>query len=140
MVGCIKRMSAIISLTAVLILTMIPACLSFKTVPVNRLAEMQVKIIRVHSGDSLWISDDYKISENILTGKVIDGSVKVSFKEIADIYAAPADAVKIEGGYMTLPVNNIGKADHSRRDPGRMMTLASLLFFIIVLPTGMSFL
>jgi len=86
-------------------------CYSLKTVSITGIpAERQILI--VHADDNYWTVDSYSLSEEILTGHIGPGDLKVKKGNSAHLYVAPTTAVTVEGDTMRVPRANIAKADY----------------------------
>jgi hypothetical protein len=107
-------------------------CYNLKNVPLNDTINFPQKrnLLIVHADDSLWTVGNYIISENNLTGQIYRNSSQISKGKVVHVYAAPAIAVTIEGGKLTVPLENIGKADYFSTDWWR--TIGTSAFFALL--------
>ena len=111
-------------------------CMTLKTIPVNSLDGLNDKrnFLRVHAEESYWLITNYSINDNVLKGDVISGSEKIRKGKITDVYAAPADAVRVENNTLTLPLKNIGKVDYPAVDVFMVSAGVTLLALFFIFP------
>jgi hypothetical protein len=115
-----------------LVLIFTAGCFSQKTIPTNNINELkfQRKFIKVHAEDSLWIITGFQIRDKILSGKIIRTRGSESVLKTVDIYAAPFEAVRIEGDILNVSTDNIGKADYRVPDAWMIVSTCSILFVL----------
>ena len=116
-----------------LLLILTSGCLTLKTIPTNNIADLQRgrKYLKIHSEDSLWLLDQYKVRDNILTGRIVRNTPGISALRKVDVYIPSSHYVTINDGIMSIPVENIGKIDYMIVDA--FMVVSSISLFLILL-------
>jgi hypothetical protein len=116
-----------------LVLIFTSGCLTLKTIPVNNISELQTgrKYLKIHSEDSLWLIEQYKVRDNLLTGRIIKNTTGISALRKADVYIPSSHYVTINDGILTIPTENIGKVDYMIVDA--FMVVSSISLFLILL-------
>jgi len=110
-------------------------CYSLETIPLNYAIKFPEKrnLILIHAGDSIWNIRDFRISDNRLTGHLIRDTAGIKNVKVSHVYAAPPDALFIEGEILTLPLGNIGKAEYYTVD--WWGTISTSAFYVLLLFT-----
>lgn len=122
-----------IKLVVFLVLIFTASCLSVRTIPTSNIAELPSgrKYLKIHSEDSLWLIDQYKVRDNILTGRIVRKTSAIPDLKKADIYIPSSQYVKINDGIMNIPLDNIGKVDYKIVD--FFMVVSSISLVIVLL-------
>jgi hypothetical protein len=123
-----KRFS--LKLAVILSAILTSGCFTLKTIPANNIAELNRgrKYLEIHAGDSLWLIEQYKVGDNILTGKIVRNASKTPPLRKADIYIPSSQYLKINDEILTIPLENIGKVDYQIVDA--FMIFASTGLFL----------
>jgi hypothetical protein len=116
-----------------LVLVLTSGCLTLKTIPTNNISQLQPgrKYLKIHSEDSLWLIQQYKVRDNLLTGQIVKNTAGITTLSRVDVYIPSSHYVKINDGILTIPVENIGKVDYMVVDA--FMVLSSISLFLILL-------
>jgi hypothetical protein len=123
-----------VKLVVILVLFFTSSCLSLKTIPTSNIAELQRgrKYLKIHSEDSLWLIDQYKVRDNILSGRIIRNTQPIPVLRKADVYIPSSQYVKISDGILSIPLENIGKVDYKFVDAFMAISFISLTLFVII--------
>jgi hypothetical protein len=124
-----------------LVLIFTSGCLTLKTIPTSNISELQPgrKYLKIHSEDSLWVVVQYKVMDNLLSGKIIKNTKGISALSKADVYIPSSQYVKINNGILTLSIENIGKVDFQVVDGFMVVSSISLLIvFLLFIPVAFS--
>ena len=123
-----------VELVFILVLIFTASCLSLRTIPTSNIDELQPgrKYLKIHSEDSLWLIDQYKVRDNILTGRIIRNIPAVPDLRKADVYIPSSQYVKINDGILTIPLDNIGKVDYKIVDAFMVISSISLIIFLLI--------
>ena len=103
-----RALRAVMFLLTCLLMT---GCYTLKTLSVNTIPA-EKKIMLIHADENYWTTQYYSFSDGFLTAQLVSDTVKVRKAKSVHIYVAPVSAVTVEGTTLTVPVVNIGKADH----------------------------
>jgi hypothetical protein len=116
-----------------LVLILTSGCLTLKTIPTNNISDLHPgrQYLKIHSEDSLWLIEQYKVRDNILTGRIVKRTSGISALRLADIYIPSSQYVAINDGILTIPVENIGKVDYKIVDA--FMVVSSIGIFLVLL-------
>jgi hypothetical protein len=123
-----------VKLVVFLVLIFTASCLSLKTIPTSNISELQPgrKYLKIHSEDSLWLIDQYKVRDDILTGRIVRNISSISNLRKADVYIPSSQYVKISDGILTIPVENIGKVDYKIIDAFMVISSISLIMVLLM--------
>ena len=123
------------------ILISFPACMTFKTVSLNSLNEMQGKrdMIRIHSDTLVWAIERYEIDDDSIKGTLATERLNdTPVSRLIDIYVAPMEAVKISGNTVAVSRNDIGKSDYPANDNLQLLSgILAVFIFLTCLPALM---
>jgi hypothetical protein len=122
-----------VKLVVFLILIFTASCLTLRTVPTSNIAELQPrrKYLKIHSEDSLWLIDQYKVKDKILTGRILRNTQTIPVLRIADVYIPSSQYVNISDGLLSIPLENIGKVDYKFIDAFMAISFVSLTIILL---------
>jgi|GEM_PF-1332521 len=104
----------------------------------------EMNCIILQTRDSSWMIENYSVSEGILKGMIAPEGYKPDKKQIAFLYAAPPDAVSVDGKTISVLMDNIAKAEQTKINKARtfesltlgVLVAIPLIFFLTLLIGG----
>lgn len=138
MVRYTKGISIVKGIVIFILLFSASGCYTIRTIPVNNLYGLTKTrtIARIHADDSLWIINNFRVESRVLSGSIYKYYNELPKSNIVDIYVAPLEAVKVEGGTLSLPSSNIGKIDYPVIEPLKTFGFGGLIFLFLVSMIG----
>lgn len=90
----------------------------------------EMNCIILQTRDSAWIVVNYSVNEGMLKGMKAPAGFKPGKKQTAFLYAAPPDAVAVDGKTISVPLVNIAKAEQNKIN--KVRTFESLTLGVLI--------